>query len=107
MKKVTKNRFILTQHQELYLFSTSDQGISKDLFIHGEYQLKNFYSAQKILGHFLAIDPFLYEEGNPVGVKLILENLGLMQAQVRRPLAVGSEDLRNKLVNRCKLEKLI
>ena len=67
----------------------------------------DFVSAQKILGHFLAIDPFLYEEGNPVGVKLILENLGLMQAQVRRPLAVGSEDLRNKLVNRCKLEKLI
>jgi 4-hydroxy-tetrahydrodipicolinate synthase len=67
----------------------------------------DFVSAQKILGHFLAIDPFLYEEGNPVGVKLILENLGLMRAQVRRPLAVGSEDLRNKLVNRCKLEKLI
>ena len=42
----------------------------------------DFVSAQKILGHFLAIDPFLYEEGNPVGVKLILENLGLMQAQV-------------------------
>ena len=49
-KKLSKNRFILTQHQELYLFSTSDQGISKDLFIHGEYQLKNFSSAQKILG---------------------------------------------------------
>jgi 4-hydroxy-tetrahydrodipicolinate synthase len=72
------------------------------------YALKgDFVSAQKILGHFLAIDPYLYEEGNPVGVKLILENLGLMQAQVRRPLAVGSEELRNKLVNRCKLEKLI
>lgn len=67
----------------------------------------DFGSAQKILGHFLAIDPYLYEEGNPVGVKLILENLGLMQSQVRRPLAVGSEELRNKLVNRCKQEKLI
>lgn len=67
----------------------------------------DFVSAQKILGHFLAIDSYLYEEGNPVGVKLILESLGLMQSQVRRPLAVGSEELRIKLINRCKLEKLI
>ena len=67
----------------------------------------DFVSAQKILGHFLAIDSYLYEEGNPVGVKLILESLGLMQSQVRRPLAVGSEELRNKLISRCKQEKLI
>lgn len=67
----------------------------------------DFVSAQKILGHFLAIDSYLYEEGNPVGVKLILESLGLMKSQVRRPLAVGSEELRIKLINRCKLEKLI
>ena len=67
----------------------------------------DFVSAQKILGHFLAIDSYLYEEGNPVGVKLILESLGLMQSQVRRPLAVGSEELRIKLIDRCKQEKLI
>ena len=67
----------------------------------------DFVSAQKILGHFLAIDSYLYEEGNPVGVKLILESLGLMQSQVRRPLAVGSEELRIKLIDRCKKEKLI
>lgn len=67
----------------------------------------DFVSAQKILGHFLAIDSYLYEEGNPVGVKLILESLGLMQSQVRRPLAMGSEELRIKLINRCKKEKLI
>jgi 4-hydroxy-tetrahydrodipicolinate synthase len=67
----------------------------------------DFVSAQKILGHFLAIDSYLYEEGNPVGVKLILEYLGLMQSQVRRPLAMGSEELRIKLINRCKKEKLI
>lgn len=67
----------------------------------------DFVSAQKILGHFLAIDSFLYEEGNPVGVKLILEYLGLMESQVRRPLASGSDELRINLVNRCKQEKLI
>jgi 4-hydroxy-tetrahydrodipicolinate synthase len=67
----------------------------------------DFVSAQKMLGHFLAIDSYLYEEGNPVGVKIILESLGLMQSQVRMPLAMGSEELREKLINRCKLEKLI
>ena len=67
----------------------------------------DFVSAQKILGHFLAIDSYLYEEGNPVGVKLILEHLGLMESQVRRPLASGSNELKIKLVNRCKQENLI
>ena len=67
----------------------------------------DFVSAQKILGHFLAIDSYLYEEGNPVGVKLILEHLCLMKSQVRRPLASGSNELKIKLVNRCKQEKLI
>jgi 4-hydroxy-tetrahydrodipicolinate synthase len=67
----------------------------------------DFVSAQKILGHFLAIDSYLYEEGNPVGVKLILEHLGLMESQVRRPLASGSNELKINLVNRCKQEKLI
>lgn len=67
----------------------------------------DFVSAQKLLGHFLAIDSYLYVEGNPVGVKLILEHLGLMESQVRRPLASGSDELRIKLVNRCKQEELI
>ena len=67
----------------------------------------DFVSAQKILGHFLAIDSYLYEEGNPVGVKLILEHLGLMESQVRRPLASGSNELKINFVNRCKQEKLI
>jgi len=67
----------------------------------------DFVSAQKILGHFLAIDSYLYEEGNPVGVKLILEHLCLMESQVRRPLASGSNELKINLVNRCKQEKLI
>ena len=67
----------------------------------------DFVSAQKILGHFLAIDSYLYEEGNPVGVKLILEHLGLMDSQVRRPLVSGSNELKINLVNRCKQEKLI
>lgn len=57
----------------------------------------NFKSAQKALAAFLTIDPFLYEEGNPVGVKKILALNGLISDQVRMPLATGSHELGKKL----------
>ena len=57
----------------------------------------DFKSAQKALSAFLTIDPYLYEEGNPVGVKKILALKGLMTGQVRMPLAEGSEALSKKL----------
>ena len=53
----------------------------------------DFAFAQKELGHFLRIDSLLYEEGNPVGVKNILEILGLASAEVRLPLMRASDDL--------------
>ena len=57
----------------------------------------DFKAASKVLGKFLTIDPFLYEEGNPVGVKKLLENQGLFGAQVRMPLASASAELGKKL----------
>ncbi|MCZ2482410.1 4-hydroxy-tetrahydrodipicolinate synthase [Aquirufa nivalisilvae] len=57
----------------------------------------DFAEARKSLGSFLAIDPYLYEEGNPVGVKKILALKGMIQAQVRMPLAEASEELGVKL----------
>jgi 4-hydroxy-tetrahydrodipicolinate synthase len=59
----------------------------------------NFAEARKTLGNFLAIDPFLYEEGNPVGVKKILEIKGICSSQVRLPLVAASEKLGEKLAN--------
>ncbi|WP_020600662.1 4-hydroxy-tetrahydrodipicolinate synthase [Spirosoma panaciterrae] len=53
----------------------------------------DFAFAQKELGHFLRIDPLLYEEGNPVGVKNLMEILGLISAEVRLPLMKASDDL--------------
>ncbi|QJW90633.1 4-hydroxy-tetrahydrodipicolinate synthase [Spirosoma taeanense] len=53
----------------------------------------DFAFAQKELAHFLRIDPLLYEEGNPVGVKNILEIMGLISAEVRLPLMKASDDL--------------
>ncbi|MHA8109269.1 4-hydroxy-tetrahydrodipicolinate synthase [Aquirufa sp. A-Brett2-W8] len=57
----------------------------------------DFKAASKVLGKFLTIDPFLYEEGNPVGIKKLLENQGLFGAQVRMPLASASAELGKKL----------
>ena len=61
---------------------------------------------QTIIAAFLTIDPFLYEEGNPVGVKKILALHGLMSGQVRMPLAEGSTGLEKKLEEIIKQVKL-
>ncbi|WP_019986880.1 4-hydroxy-tetrahydrodipicolinate synthase [Rudanella lutea] len=53
----------------------------------------DFAFASKELSHFLRIDPLLYEEGNPVGVKNILEIMGLIEGHVRLPLMKASEGL--------------
>lgn len=53
----------------------------------------DFAHARRELGHFLRIDALLYEEGNPVGVKNILELMGLLSAEVRLPLMRASDDL--------------
>lgn len=53
----------------------------------------DFAYAQRELGHFLRIDSLLYEEGNPVGVKSLLNMMGLISADVRLPLMRASDDL--------------
>ena len=53
----------------------------------------DFATAQRELGHFLRIDPLLYEEGNPVGVKSILSQMGMISSEVRLPLMRASDDL--------------
>ncbi|TAE29817.1 MAG: 4-hydroxy-tetrahydrodipicolinate synthase [Cytophagales bacterium] len=59
-----------------------------DAALRGDFQF-----AARELTHFLRIDPLLYEEGNPVGVKSILEILGLIEGHVRLPLVKASESL--------------
>lgn len=53
----------------------------------------DFAFAQKELSHFLRIDPLLYEEGNPVGVKSLMQTLGLISNEVRLPLMKASDEL--------------
>ncbi|QJD80986.1 4-hydroxy-tetrahydrodipicolinate synthase [Spirosoma rhododendri] len=53
----------------------------------------DFAFAQKELSQFLRIDPLLYEEGNPVGVKSLMHTMGLISNEVRLPLMKASDDL--------------
>lgn len=46
---------------------------------------------------FLEINPLMYEEANPVGIKQCLTNLGICQNYVRLPLLPASENLQNRI----------
>ncbi|WP_347159127.1 4-hydroxy-tetrahydrodipicolinate synthase [Pontibacter chitinilyticus] len=58
----------------------------------------HYKEAGELLLSFVDINPLLYEEGNPVGLKVVLEHLGLCQAAVRLPLASASENLKKRLL---------
>ena len=53
----------------------------------------DFAQAQQLLFNFVALNPLMYEEGNPVGVKAALALQGVCDAAVRLPLVAASEEL--------------
>ena len=59
----------------------------------------DFASSRALLFGFLELNPLMYEESNPVGVKAALEALGVCGAAVRLPLLEASDGLK-ELLNR-------
>ncbi len=57
----------------------------------------DFKGATEILKKFVDINPLIYEEGNPVGIKQALNYLGITTNTVRLPLAPASEVLKEKI----------
>jgi 4-hydroxy-tetrahydrodipicolinate synthase len=57
----------------------------------------NFAEASKILFQLVELNPLMYEESNPVGVKAALEILGMCGPAVRLPLVEASPALKAKL----------
>ena len=53
----------------------------------------DFARAQQLLFNFVALNPLMYEEGNPVGVKAALALQGVCDAAVRLPLLAASDSL--------------
>lgn len=67
----------------------------------------DFYEARQGLFSFLRINPLMYEEGNPVGLKQALQNLGICANHVRLPLALASESLRARIHTTLSEEKVL
>jgi len=59
----------------------------------------DFENAAHILRKFTKLNPCIYEEGNPVGIKTTLELLDICSSEVRLPLVKGSEQLKQKIKN--------
>ena len=60
--------------------------------------LKGDYDMANILLHkILEINPLMYAEGNPTGVKVILEHKGICKKTVRLPLAEASHELEERI----------
>jgi 4-hydroxy-tetrahydrodipicolinate synthase len=57
----------------------------------------NYSQASQELFKLLEVNPLMYEESNPVGLKALLERMGICGAFVRLPLAPASEALRRKI----------
>jgi len=53
----------------------------------------DFARASQLLYYFAGLNPLMYEEGNPVGVKAALALQGVCEPAVRLPLAPASEGL--------------
>jgi 4-hydroxy-tetrahydrodipicolinate synthase len=63
-----------------------------------EYVLAgNYTKARQEQFKILAINGPMYEEGNPVGIKQVLSNMGICQPFVRLPLAPASDALQKKI----------
>ncbi|MEJ8755484.1 4-hydroxy-tetrahydrodipicolinate synthase [Pontibacter sp. H259] len=60
--------------------------------LNGDYK-----KAGELLYDFIDINPLMYEEGNPVGVKVLLERFGVCEVAVRLPLVEASAGLKDRL----------
>ena len=59
----------------------------------------NFAKASQELFKMLDINGPMYEEGNPVGLKVLLQEMGICRNDVRLPLAKASQSLQKKIID--------
>jgi len=62
----------------------------------------DYGKAQQLLYKLSKINPMMYAEGSPVGVKEVLAELGIIENYVRLPHVEGSDKLREKIKNELK-----
>ncbi|WP_028980974.1 4-hydroxy-tetrahydrodipicolinate synthase [Sporocytophaga myxococcoides] len=54
--------------------------------------------AEAVIAKLGKINPLMYEEGNPVGIKEVLERKGICKSNVRLPLVKASQNLRDRIL---------
>ncbi|HEX8039670.1 MAG TPA: dihydrodipicolinate synthase family protein, partial [Chryseosolibacter sp.] len=57
----------------------------------------NYEKASREIFKILDMNPLMYEEGNPVGLKALLQDMQLCTGTVRLPLATASESLHKRI----------
>jgi 4-hydroxy-tetrahydrodipicolinate synthase len=65
----------------------------------------NFARASQEMFKLLDLNPLMYEEGNPVGLKVLLDDMHVCSAHVRLPLAAASESLKTRILGLQKVKK--
>ncbi|MBC8083985.1 MAG: 4-hydroxy-tetrahydrodipicolinate synthase [Hymenobacter sp.] len=64
-----------------------------------------FAAASQLLFKFVELNPLMYEESNPVGVKAALAAQGLCSGAVRLPLLAASEELKGRITRQLPLSR--
>ena len=62
----------------------------------------NYVESRKYLNRIYDINPLMYVESNPVGVKQALQQLGICKNYVRSPLLPASQELQMEITSRLK-----
>ncbi|MCZ6694021.1 MAG: 4-hydroxy-tetrahydrodipicolinate synthase [Bacteroidetes bacterium] len=62
----------------------------------------NYVESRKYLNRIYDINPLMYIESNPVGVKQALQQLGICKNYVRNPLLPASQELQKEITSRLK-----
>jgi 4-hydroxy-tetrahydrodipicolinate synthase len=63
-----------------------------DAVLTGDYK-----TAARLQNSLIRINPLMYEEGNPCGIKEVLEQMGVIKNHLRLPLVPVSDSLRSKI----------
>ncbi|WP_417445038.1 4-hydroxy-tetrahydrodipicolinate synthase [Joostella sp.] len=82
------------------VISVIGQGFPKEFSSMVRYALRgNLDDANNIHFQLMDIIDYIFEEGNPAGIKVVFENLGLSTSAVRLPLVKATDSLRQKINN--------
>lgn len=88
---LTPSLRVIGGHGVISVLANAYPKIFKEI-AHADYE-----TAKKAAFQLLDVNPMMYEEGNPVGLKYLMKELGLCGETVRLPLVSGSESLKERI----------